>query len=206
MPLLKFDRRLRHLLAKRHSTDKDAGFSLIESAVALTTLGVCLAYSMPMFMYARLNNTRSEVNTGASLAAERTFDYFKSLPLKDVPTLSSLGLNNAASRTVYLCDKISGSDVSLASVDDTTAGCTGAVHTAPIVESMGNFYFVSAQFCETGMLCNENARTFRVEVRYCKRDAATPNQITTGNLVSTCKTTTSEQLVYQMQATYTSFQ
>ena len=43
----------------------EQGFSLIETVIALTTLGICLAYAMPLFLYAKVNNSKSEIRTGA---------------------------------------------------------------------------------------------------------------------------------------------
>jgi type II secretory pathway pseudopilin PulG len=60
--------------------DPDLGFSLIETAIALTTLGVCLAYAMPLFLYAKINNSKSEIRTGALIVSQRVFDDIRSKP------------------------------------------------------------------------------------------------------------------------------
>jgi Tfp pilus assembly protein PilV len=63
--------------------DTDLGFSLIETAIALTTLGVCLAYAMPLFLYAKINNSKSEIRTGALIVSQRVFDDIRSKPFTE---------------------------------------------------------------------------------------------------------------------------
>ena len=60
---------------------KEQGFSLIETVIALTTLGICLAYAMPLFLYAKINNTKSDIRTGALIVSQRVFDNIRSRPL-----------------------------------------------------------------------------------------------------------------------------
>ncbi len=67
----------------------EQGFSLIETVIALTTLGVCLAYAMPLFLYAKINNSKSEIRTGALIVSQRVFDNIRSKPISGLPTDSS---------------------------------------------------------------------------------------------------------------------
>jgi type II secretory pathway pseudopilin PulG len=63
---------------KRGSADQ--GFGILEASIALTTLGVTLAYAMPLFLYSRINNTTSEVRTGAMMVAQRALDNVRGQP------------------------------------------------------------------------------------------------------------------------------
>jgi prepilin-type N-terminal cleavage/methylation domain-containing protein len=56
------------------STEKENGFSLIESAVALTILGTILAYSAPIFLYSKISNNKNEVRSGALSISQKIFD------------------------------------------------------------------------------------------------------------------------------------
>jgi prepilin-type N-terminal cleavage/methylation domain-containing protein len=66
--------------------EAEKGFSLIETMIALTTLGVCLAYAMPVFLYAKINNSKSEIRTGALIVAQRVFDDIRARPISGLPT------------------------------------------------------------------------------------------------------------------------
>jgi prepilin-type N-terminal cleavage/methylation domain-containing protein len=50
------------------------GFSLIESAVALTILAMVLAYSAPVLLFSKLNNTKNEIRIGALAISQKVFD------------------------------------------------------------------------------------------------------------------------------------
>ena len=64
----------------------DGGFSLLETAIALTTLGICLAYAMPLFLYAKINNSKSDIQTGALIVAQRVFDNVRSQSITNLPS------------------------------------------------------------------------------------------------------------------------
>ena len=70
----------------------DEGFSLLETVIALTTLGVCLAYAMPLFLYAKVNNSKSEIRTGALIVSQRVFDNIRSKSIDGLP--NNDGKNN----------------------------------------------------------------------------------------------------------------
>jgi type II secretory pathway pseudopilin PulG len=72
---------LNRLLASYAKYSNERGFSLLETTVALTTLGVCLAYAMPLFLYAKINNSKSDIRTGALIVSQRVFDNIRSRPL-----------------------------------------------------------------------------------------------------------------------------
>ena len=53
--------------------------------IALTTLGICLAYAMPLFLYAKINNSKSEIRTGALIVSQRVFDDIRSRRISTLP-------------------------------------------------------------------------------------------------------------------------
>jgi Tfp pilus assembly protein PilV len=139
--------------------DSEQGFSLIETAIALTTLGVCLAYAMPLFLYAKMNNSKSEIRTGALIVSQRIFDdirskSFQSMPLTDgkigSPAVAAYGGNPAISANPEL-KPITEADKLL-----TTA--------------MGRPYQTKVIYCEDystdSTVCNDNSRKFKVEVSF----------------------------------------
>jgi prepilin-type N-terminal cleavage/methylation domain-containing protein len=76
------------MILKKYSPKKikqEQGFSLIETVIALVTLGICLAYAMPLFLYAKINNSKSEIRTGALIVSQRIFDSIRSQKTSDLP-------------------------------------------------------------------------------------------------------------------------
>ncbi len=70
----------------------DQGFSIVETSIALVTLAICLAYAMPLFLFAKINNSNSETRTGALIVAQRVFDNIRSQSIANLP--QNDGLNN----------------------------------------------------------------------------------------------------------------
>jgi type II secretory pathway pseudopilin PulG len=68
---------------------KDEGFGLIESCIAMTCLGIILAYSLPLFLHAKLNNARSQIRTGAVMVSRVLFDEIRTKRLDTIPVLES---------------------------------------------------------------------------------------------------------------------
>jgi Tfp pilus assembly protein PilV len=81
-----------HKYKKSRCGGTDQGFSILEAAIALTTLGVTLAYAMPLFLYSKMNNSKSEVRTGAMMVAQRILDKTRGTPFADIPTTGSVVL------------------------------------------------------------------------------------------------------------------
>ena len=52
---------------------------------------VCLAYAMPLFLYAKINNSKSDIRTGALIVAQRTFDNIRSQPIGPMPINDGVG-------------------------------------------------------------------------------------------------------------------
>ncbi|AFY96241.1 type IV pilus modification PilV family protein [Chamaesiphon minutus] len=193
-------------LYKNEITDSspktEEGFSLIETMIALTTLGVCLAYAMPLFLYAKINNSKSEIRTGALIVSQRVFDSIRSQRILDLP--STDGFNN---------DNLSGCEFSITpgagrinSANQTSfKNCVNAttnpnpiLQPAALTSAMGRQYLVAVTFCK-GLaatpayggnpivtadpnVCSNNYRKFKVEVYH------------------------NEAKVYDLEGTYTQFQ
>ena len=140
----------------------DQGFSLIETVIALTTLGVCLAYAMPLFLYAKVNNSKSEIRTGALIVSQRVFDSIRSKSFKSMPQSDGANVNAA-----------------VAEVPATTVPpITPAIPAIPanpetitdplITKAMGRQYQTKVTYCEgltsDAAICGEKYRQFKVEV------------------------------------------
>jgi type II secretory pathway pseudopilin PulG len=141
-------------LATKSSCNSVDGFSLIESAIALVTLAICLAYAMPMFLYAKVNNTKSEIRTGALIVAQREFDNVRSQSITDLP--SNDGRNSPNSTNPISVP------VNLASITPAEKLRTYA---------MGRQYQTTVTYCEDvstvdPTACNNEYRKFKVEVNY----------------------------------------
>ncbi|PSB56066.1 type IV pilus modification PilV family protein [Chamaesiphon polymorphus] len=127
---------LNPILKNKTKETSDRGFSLVETAIALTTLGVCLAYAMPVFLYAKINNSKSEIRTGALIIAQRVFDDIRSRRISDLPTDP-------------LAPEIK----------------TEATHPL-IVKAMGRNYQSRVTYCEVAADCSDKYRKFKVEIFY----------------------------------------
>ncbi len=135
------------------------GFSLIETVIALTTLGICLAYAMPLFLYAKINNSKSDIRTGALIVAQRTFDKIRSRPIADMPdndgvASPSTGTNpNPVSQPVDINAPTDAEQL--------------------LTKAMGRQYQTKVIYCEgkgttviDATICSSKHRKFKVEVSY----------------------------------------
>jgi prepilin-type N-terminal cleavage/methylation domain-containing protein len=143
--------KMKKLLTKQSS---DRGFSLIETVIALTTLGVCLAYAMPLFLYAKINNSKSEIRTGALIVSQRVFDNirsksFNSMPLTDGKNSPVVGTNPVLTPANILTPT---NDEKL------------------LTKAMGRQYQTKVTYCEDyntdTTVCSSKYRKFKVEVSY----------------------------------------
>jgi prepilin-type N-terminal cleavage/methylation domain-containing protein len=133
----------------------EQGFSLLETMIALTTLGICLAYAMPLFLYAKINNSKSQIQTGALIVAQRAFDDIRQKSMTSLPTNDGI----ASPKT-----------------DNTNPVLLPANVTAPtpaeklLTTAMGRQYQTKITYCEnytaTNPVCGTNYREFKVEVIY----------------------------------------
>jgi Tfp pilus assembly protein PilV len=121
------------------------GFSLIEATIALTTLGVCLAYAMPLFLYSKMNNVKSEVRTGALMVSQQIFDDLRGLPFQNLPAPS------ITAQTIR--------------PDGTIVGSPGS-DTIPrnTYNMMNRTYTAKVFHCEVAADCDANYKTFHVQV------------------------------------------
>jgi prepilin-type N-terminal cleavage/methylation domain-containing protein len=117
-------------------TKSEQGFSLIETMIALTTLGICLAYAMPLFLYAKINNAKSEIRTGALIVSQRIFDDIRSKSISALPT------------------------------DPLAPTVINVGNSPQLVKAMGRNYDARVTYCEIATDCSSRYRKFKVEVNY----------------------------------------
>ena len=135
------------------SRKAQTGFSLIETVIALTTLGICLAYAMPLFLYAKVNNSKSEIRTGALIVSQRVFDKIRSESITSLP--SNDGVASASS-----VNPVS-QPVDMNAITDPEKLLTKA---------MGRQYRTTVTYCggvrDDSTVCSDKYRKFKVEVSY----------------------------------------
>jgi Tfp pilus assembly protein PilV len=143
---------------KGKQDSREQGFSILEAAIALTTLGITLAYAMPLFLYSKMNNSKSEVRTGAMMVAQRILDKTRGTPFTTICTTGTVVLGSAAA-------------------DDCAAGTAKAD-----LRAMEKDYTAKTYHCEivapaTVSECTDNYKTLRVEV---KRNGSTIYEMSAG--------------------------
>ena len=142
----------------------EQGFSLVETMIALTTLGVCLAYAMPLFLYAKINNSKSEIRTGALIVSQRVFDNIRSKSFKSMPQNDGANVNAAVAA--------SGTNPAIPANPETIPASITSPTAAEqlITKAMGRQYQTKVIYCEglTGdaTICTDKYRKFKVEVSY----------------------------------------
>jgi Tfp pilus assembly protein PilV len=132
---------------KKNKSGKDQGFSILEAAIALTTLGVTLAYAMPLFLYSKMNNSKSEVRTGAMMVAQRVLDKTRGTPFANICTTGRVVLSSTA--TTDTCATVA----------------TGSSTAQSDLTAMGRTYTATTYHCETAADCSDNYKTLRVEIK-----------------------------------------
>jgi type II secretory pathway pseudopilin PulG len=85
----------------RHKTNpkaldkkQDSGFNIIEVAFAMTIMGTCLAYAMPVILYAKINNSKSEARTAALIVSQQVFDDIRGRTFGNIPTADTTVTSN----------------------------------------------------------------------------------------------------------------
>ncbi|WP_310484574.1 type II secretion system protein [Chamaesiphon sp. VAR_48_metabat_403] len=116
----------------------EQGFSLVETVIALVTLGVCLAYALPLFLYAKINNSKSEIRTGALIVSQRVFDDIRARKISTLPLSPSTPEIKTATSN-------SGAD-------------------RPIITAMGREYESRVTYCQISTDCGSKYRKFKLEV------------------------------------------
>jgi prepilin-type N-terminal cleavage/methylation domain-containing protein len=165
--------------------DTDSGFSLIETMIALTTLGICLAYAMPLFLYAKINNSKSEIRTGALIVSQRIFDDIRSKPFNSMPTTDGgIAGGNAAIPAVVGPPAVPAIPANPEQIPATLSSPTPAEKL--LTTAMGRQYQTKITYCEgyntDNTICTNNYRKFKVEVSF------------------------NGSKVYDLEGTYTNFQ
>ncbi|WP_309731439.1 type II secretion system protein [Chamaesiphon sp. OTE_75_metabat_556] len=129
------------------------GFSLLETVIALTTLGICLAYAMPLFLYAKINNSKSDIRTGALIVAQRTFDNVRSRPIAGMPDNDGVASPTTGNPVTQPTDVNNPSDSEKL-----------------LTKAMGRQYQTKITYCEgknvDATVCSSQYRKFKVEVSY----------------------------------------
>jgi prepilin-type N-terminal cleavage/methylation domain-containing protein len=141
----------KNALKKINHHKSEQGFSLIETMIALTTLGICLAYAMPLFLYAKINNAKSEIRTGALIVSQRVFDDIRSKSISTLPTdpLTPVVIRDTAK--------------TLPSTYVIPGGAT-VINNSALVTAMGRDYIAKVTYCEVATDCSSKYRKFKVEV------------------------------------------
>jgi prepilin-type N-terminal cleavage/methylation domain-containing protein len=155
------------------SQSSEQGFSLIETVIALTTLGVCMAYAMPLFLYAKINNSKSEIRTGALIVSQRVFDNIRSKSF-DSTTLTDGKVrdpdpNNTGGPTAWRTGtNATGTNPIVQPADITPANITADEKL--LTNAMGRQYRTKITYCEDyntdPTVCSTQYRKFKVEVSY----------------------------------------
>jgi type II secretory pathway pseudopilin PulG len=168
---------------KNINKDIEAGFSLIETAIALTTLGVCLAYAMPLFLYAKINNSKSEIRTGALIVSQRIFDDIRSKPFTEAAMPTTDGTSTSREPALVSDNWIN--NLGTKWKDNTTDNTSGlnpvvipadaSLNPIPTPEklltfAMGRQYRTKVTYCPgvttDNTVCTNNSRKFKVEVSF----------------------------------------
>jgi type II secretory pathway pseudopilin PulG len=184
---MKILRKYRAKAVKQKPRSND-GFTLIETATALTTLGICFAYAMPLFLYAKLNNAKTESRTGALMIAQRVFDKVRSQKITDIPITNNATANKSGCKLdagdpnktdttldTDLVNKIQLKTATFVSsdADNATADClTGTANYLKATSAANNMsytalgkrYATRVIFCQVNSDCDSNSRKFKVEV------------------------------------------
>jgi prepilin-type N-terminal cleavage/methylation domain-containing protein len=83
----------KNLLNNKLNNNLNSGFSLIEVAIALMIMGTCLAYAMPIILYAKINNIKSEQRAGALVVSQKIFDNVRGKTFGNIPTVDTTQTN-----------------------------------------------------------------------------------------------------------------
>jgi prepilin-type N-terminal cleavage/methylation domain-containing protein len=71
------------------SQPKDDGFSLIETALAMVILGVCLSFAIPTIMLSKIKSSKGEQRVGALIVSQKIFDSIRGRTFGNIPTVDT---------------------------------------------------------------------------------------------------------------------
>jgi type II secretory pathway pseudopilin PulG len=152
------------------SHESEQGFSLIETVIALTTLGVCLAYAMPLFLYAKINNSKSEMRTGALIVSQRVFDDIRSKSFTTMPQTDGFNNDNLSSCSFPITPGAGRINTSNGNVIDLT-NCVNATTNANPIITPNN---LSSPSDSEKLQTYAMGRQYQTLVTFCQGIAATP--------------------------------
>jgi type II secretory pathway pseudopilin PulG len=179
--------------------DADEGFSLIETAIALTTLGVCLAYAMPLFLYAKINNAKSEIRTGALIVSQRIFDDIRSKPFTGT---NAMPLTDGATRDPA-------TDSNRWITDPSDAWTTASANNNPTVITERNPLVVpvniNSMTDSEKLLTFAMGRQYRTKVTYCSGVTADNKVCTANSRKFKVEVSFNGSKVYDLEGNYTEF-
>jgi prepilin-type N-terminal cleavage/methylation domain-containing protein len=187
---------------KEQSNNSEQGFSLIETMIALTTLGVCLAYAMPLFLYAKINNSKSEVRAGALFVAQRVFDDIRSQPVSLMPYTDGKNKSNLTG-----CDKLPALTNCQNSIG-TTITTLPNPRIVPNVKDINDSHSIITP--AEKLLTNAFGRQYQTKVTYCEDMDLTPVPnppiCSEKNRRFKVEVSYNGSKVYDLEGTYTDFQ
>ncbi len=73
--------------------DQNSGFNLIVVATATVILGTVLATAMPVILYSKVANLKSEERAGALIASQKIFDSIRGRTFGNIPTVDTTETN-----------------------------------------------------------------------------------------------------------------
>jgi prepilin-type N-terminal cleavage/methylation domain-containing protein len=209
----------------QQNINNEQGFSLIETMIALTTLGVCLAYAMPLFLYAKINNSKSEVRAGALFVAQRLFDDIRSKPFSEMPFND--GLVSGKTYSLQSCTNLAGSPgkppslIGCKNADTPTTPTTATLPNPVIIPNVVDI--TKAKLDSTApkssgdkispadnLLTNAFGRQYQTKVSYCEgmdvTPAPNPPICSEKNRKFKVEVSYNGSKVYDLEGTYTDFQ
>lgn len=148
----------------------EQGFSLIETVIALTTLGVCLAYAMPLFLYAKINNSKSEIRTGALIVSQRVFDNIRSKSFASMPLTDGFNNDNLTGCSVGITPGAGRINTSKGNQLDLTNCVTATTNANPIITPNKVNDPTPSEKLQTYAM----GRQYQTLVTFCQGMAATP--------------------------------
>jgi type II secretory pathway pseudopilin PulG len=143
---------------KIKNSQKAEGFNLIEVAISMATMGICLAYAMPLILYSKVNNSKSEARSGALMISQKLFDDIRSKNFSLIPKTN---------RVVTETEGSSASGV-LPALPALTSEQTNA---------LGRSYNVAVRYCQVESECSDDYKTFKITIRDKKGDQASDQSI-----------------------------
>jgi prepilin-type N-terminal cleavage/methylation domain-containing protein len=200
----------------------EQGFSLIETMIALTTLGVCLAYAMPLFLYAKINNSKSDIRTGALIVSQRIFDNIRSRPMSSMPITDGFNNDNLTSCSFTntagagRINTSNGNQVDLTGCVTATASATVTPNPVLTPSSVATIASNTVPDPEK-LLTYAMGRQYLASVTFCQGIAATPASVV-GSAIAADPTVCTDKYrkfkveiryngskVYDLEGNYTEF-